>query len=72
MVGTINKPNLKAAHLGGFFVALNYIRTSICYANQKQKNEIVIIRNRISYIPKNIEKKVNLMKVPKMLQKRND
>lgn len=57
MVGSINEPNLKAAHLGGFFVALNCIRTSICYANQKQKNEIVVIRNRISYIPRNIEKK---------------
>ena len=52
----INKPNLKAAHLGGFFVALNYIRTSICYANQNCNNGKVLGK-RDKYIPKNIAKK---------------
>ena len=73
MVGAINKPNLKAAHLGGFFCSPKLYSYVNLLRKSKTKNEIVVIRNRISYIPKNIEKKKgNLMKVPKMLQKRND
>ena len=71
MVGAINERNLKAAHLGGFFCSPKLYSYVNLLRKSKTKNEIVVIRNRISYIPKNIEKKGNLMKVPKMLQKRN-
>ena len=53
--------------MGGFFVALNCIRTSICYANQTYNNGIVLGK-RDKYIPKNIAKKGNLMKISEIMK----